>query len=65
MELKEGKQAVFIDTSDEKNSGMARFINDRDRAVAANCRMKKMKKVTDDQGRNHCIFLATRPIQSG
>ena len=62
MELQEGKQAVFIDTSDEKNSGMARFINDKDRAVAANCRMKK---VTDDQGRNHYIFLATRPIQSG
>ena len=62
MELQEGKQAVFIDTSDEKNSGIARFINDKDRAVAANCRMKK---VNDDQGRNHCIFLATRPIQSG
>ena len=62
MELQEGKQAVFIDTSDEKNSGMARFINDKDRAVAANCRMKK---VTDDEGRNHCIFLASRPIQSG
>ena len=62
MELQEGKQAVFIDTSDEKSSGMARFINDKNRAVAANCRMKK---VTDDEGRNHCIFLATRPIQSG
>ena len=62
MELQEGKQAVFIDTSDEKNSAMARFINDKDRALAANCRMKK---VTDDEGRNHCIFLATRPIQSG
>ena len=62
MELQEGKQAVFIDTSDEKNSGMARLINDKDRAVAANCRMKK---VTDDQGRNHCTFLAIRPIQSG
>ena len=62
MELQEGNQAVFIDTSDEKNSGMAQFINDKDRAVAANCRMKK---VTDDEGRNHCIFLATRPIQSG
>ena len=62
MELQKGKQAVFIDTSDEKNAGMARFSNDKDRAVAANCRMKK---VTDDQGRNHCIFLATRPIQSG
>ena len=36
MELQEGKRAVFIDTSDEKNSGMARFINDKDRAVAAN-----------------------------
>ena len=48
MELQEGKQAVFIDTSDEKNSGMARFINDKDRAVAANCRRKK---VTDDKGR--------------
>ena len=62
MEVQEGKQAVFIDTSDEKNSGMARFINDKDRTVGVNCRMKK---VTDDQGRNHCIFLATRPIQSG
>ena len=62
MELQEVKQAVLIDTSDEKNSGMARFINDKARAVAANCRMKK---VTDDQGRNHCIFMATRPIQSG
>ena len=30
MELQEWKQAVFIDTSDEKNSGMARFINDKD-----------------------------------
>ena len=62
MELQEGKQAVFIDTSDEKNSGMAQFINVKDRAVAANCRMKK---VTDDHGRNDCIFLVTRPIQSG
>ena len=62
MELQEGKQAVFIDTSDEKNSGKARFINDKDRAVAANCRMKK---VTDDQGGNHFIFLASRSIQSG
>ena len=62
FDSQEGKQAVFIDTSDEKNSGMARFINDKDRAVAANCRMKK---VSVDQGRNHCIFLATRPIQSG
>ena len=61
MELQEGKQAAFIDTSDEENSGMSRFINDKDRAVAANCRMKK---VTDDQGRSHCIFLETRPIQS-
>ena len=59
-ELQEGKQTVIsIDTSDEMNSRMARFINDKDRAVAANCRMKK---VTDDQGRNHCIFLATRTI---
>ena len=41
MELQEGKQAVFIDTSDEKNSGMARFINDKDRAKAANCRMRR------------------------
>ena len=57
MELQAGKQAVLIDTSDGKNSGMARFINDKDRAVAANCRMKK---VTDDKGRDHCIFLATR-----
>ena len=48
MELQERKQAVFIDISDEKNSGMARFINDKDRAVAANCRRKK---VTDDKGR--------------
>ena len=39
MELQEGKQAVFIDTSDERSSGMARFINDKDRAVAANCRI--------------------------
>ena len=62
MELQEGKQAVFIETSDEKNSRTTRFINDKDKAVAANCRMKK---VTDDQGRTHCIFLATRPIQSG
>ena len=62
MELHEEKQALFIDTSDEKSSGMARFINDKNRAAAANCRMKK---VTDDEGRNHCIFLATRPIQSG
>ena len=62
MELQEGKQAVFTDTSDEKNSGMARSINDKDIAVAANCRMKK---VTDGQGRNHCIFLATRPIHFG
>ena len=46
MEVQEGKQAVFIHTSDEKNSGIARFINDKDKAVAANCRMKK---VTDDQ----------------
>ena len=49
MEVQEGKQAVFIDTSDEKNSGMARLINDKDRTVAVNCRMKK---VTDRQGRN-------------
>ena len=62
MELQVRKQAVLIDTSEEKNSGMARFINDKDRAVAANCRMKK---VTDDEGRNHCIFLVTCPIQSG
>ena len=33
MELQEGKQAVFIDTSDGKSSGMAQFINDKDRAV--------------------------------
>ena len=45
MELQEGKQAVLIDTSDDKNSGMARFINDKDRAVAANCRMKKVTDV--------------------
>ena len=62
MEVQEGKQAVLINTSDEKNSGMAEFINDMDRAVAANCRMEK---VTVDQCRNHCIFLATRPIQPG
>ena len=62
MELQEGKQVVFVDTSEEKNSRLARFINDKDRAVAANC---LMKKVTDDQGRNHCIFLATRSTQSG
>ena len=62
MELQEGKPAVFIDTSDKKNSVMARFINDKDRVVAANCRMTK---VSVDQGRNRCIFLATRPIQSG
>ena len=45
MELQEGKRAVFIDTSDEKTSGMARFINDKDKAVAANCRMKKIAEV--------------------
>ena len=49
MEVQEGNQAVFIDTSDEKNPEMARFFNDKDRGVAANCRKKK---VTDDQGRN-------------
>ena len=42
MEVQEGKQAVFIDTSDEKNSRMARFINDKDRTVGVNCRMKKV-----------------------
>ena len=59
MEVQEGKQAVFTVTSDEKKSGMARFINDKDGEVAANCRMKN---VTDDQGRNHCIFRAIHPI---
>ena len=54
MEMQERKQAVFIDTSDEKHSAMARFINYKGRLVAANCRMKK---VTGDQGRNHCFFL--------
>ena len=62
MEVQELKQAVFIDTVDEKNSGKAQFINDKYRAVAANCRMKN---VTDDQSRNHCIFPAVRQIQSG
>ena len=31
-----------------------------DPLVTANCRMKK---IIDDQCRNHCIFLATHPIQ--
>ena len=62
MEVQEGKDRVFIDTSDETNSGLARFINDKDRSIAANCRMKK---VHDDQGRPHCIFLATRVILPG
>ena len=61
-EVHEGKHAVFIETSDKNNSGMARFINDKDRSVTGNC---QMKKVTDDQSRNYCIFLANRPIQSG
>ena len=47
MEVQEGKDTVFIDTSDETNSGLARFINDKDKSVAANCRMKK---VHDDDG---------------
>ena len=62
MEVQEGKDTVFIDTSDETNSGLARFINDKDKSVAANCRMKK---VHDDHGRPHCIFLATRVILPG
>ena len=62
MEVQEVEQAVFIDISDEKNSAMVRFIDDKDRAVAANC---QMKKVTVDQGRSHCIFLANSPIQFG
>ena len=62
MEVQEGKDRVFIDTSDETNSGLARFINDKDRSIAANCRMKK---VHDDQGRPLCIFLATRVIFPG
>ena len=62
MEVQEGKDTVFIDTSDETNSGLARFINDKDKSVAANCRMKK---VHDDEGRPHCIFLATRVILPG
>ena len=49
-------------TSDETNSGLARFINDKDKSVAANCRMKK---VQDDEGRPHCIFLSTRVILPG
>ena len=62
MEVQEGKDTVFIDTSDETNSGLARFINDKDKSVAANCRMKKFH---DDEGRPHCIFLATRVILPG
>ena len=53
MEVQEGKDTVFIDTSDE---------DDKDKSVAANCRMKK---VHDDEGRPHCIFLATRVILPG
>ena len=62
MGVQEGKDTVIIDTSDETNSGLARFINDKDKSVAAKCRMKK---VQDDEGRPHCIFLATRVILPG
>ena len=51
IEVQEGTHAVFIDTCDEKDSGMVRFISDKDRSVDANCRMTE---VTDDQGRNTC-----------
>ena len=59
MEVQEEKDTVFIDTSDETNSGLARFINDKDKSVAANFRMER---VHDDEGRPLCIFLATRVI---
>ena len=59
MGVQEGKDTVFVDTSVETNSGFAMFINDKDKSVAAKCRMKK---VHDDEGRPLCIFLATRVI---
>ena len=62
MEVQEGKDTVFIDTSDETNSGLAKFFNDKDKSVAANCRMKKLH---GDEGIPHCIFLATRVIHPG
>ena len=62
MEVQEGKETLFIDSSDETNSVLERFINDKDKSDAANCRMKK---VHDDKGRPHCIFLTTRGILSG
>ena len=62
MEVQEGKDTVFIDTSVETNSGLVRFINNTDKSFAANCRMKK---VNDDEGRPHCIFLATRVFFPG
>ena len=47
MEVQEGKDTVFIDTSDETNSGLARFINDKDKSVAANCRKRFMTTRAD------------------
>ena len=62
IEVQDGKDTVFIDNFDETNSDLARFINDKDKSVAANCRMKK---VHDDEGRPQCIVLAISVILPG
>ena len=54
LEVQKGKEVVFLDKLDEKNSGVARLINDKVREVAANC---WMKNITDDQDRSLCFLL--------
>ena len=51
-EVQNEKDSVFIDTSDETNSGLAMFINDKKKLFAAKCRKEK---ILDDKVRPQCI----------
>ena len=48
MEVQEGKDTVFINTSDETNSGLARFINDKDKSVAPTVEWKRFMTTRAD-----------------